>query len=182
LAIGVTGHRFLCQPDALIPCIDSVLARVEATWPGRALTVLSALAEGSDQLVVQRVLARPSAKLIVPLPLPEEEYMTDFLLPGSRQEFRRLLACADEIVRLPPAPTRPAAYEQSGQYVVDHCDIIIALWDGQPARGRGGTGAVVSNARQLRLPIAWIYTYIHQSDYTHQPPIKPQGAVSFENF
>jgi hypothetical protein len=34
---------------------------------------------------------------------------------------------------------REAAYEAAGRYVVDHCDLLIAVWDRKPAQGRGGT-------------------------------------------
>jgi hypothetical protein len=34
----------------------------------------------------------------------------------------------------------------TGRATVAHCDILIAVWDGLPARGRGGTGEVVQLA------------------------------------
>jgi len=180
--IGVTGHRFLSRVDELIPRIDAVLDQIEAEWPGAALTVISALAEGSDRLVVARLFYRYRARLVVPLPLPEAEYAQDFLTPASRQEFLDLLAQADEIIRFPAVSTRPAGYAAAGHYMLDHCDLLIALWDGQPAHGDGGTGTVVASARQQRLPIAWIYTHNHKPGYEHPPMTTPQGAVIFENF
>ena len=56
IVVGVTGHRFLHRLDELVPRIDAVLDFIEAAWPGAALTVVSSLAEGSDRLVVGRVL------------------------------------------------------------------------------------------------------------------------------
>jgi hypothetical protein len=32
-------------------------------------------------------------------------------------------------------------------------DVLLALWDGQAARGRGGTAQVVAEARELGLPV-----------------------------
>ena len=32
--------------------------------------------------------------------------------------------------------------------MVDHSELLIAVWDGKPAAGLGGTGDVVSYARQ----------------------------------
>jgi hypothetical protein len=182
IALGVTGHRFLRRLDELVPRIDAVLDSIEAEWPGAMLTVISSLAEGSDRLVVARVLCRYHARLVVPLPLPEALYLEDFQSASSRQEFLKLLAQADEIVRFPVAATRPAGYAAAGHYLLNHCDLLVALWDGQPAQGDGGTGAVVAAARQLRLPIAWIYTHNHKAGYAHPPSAKPQGAVIFENF
>lgn len=182
LTLGVTGHRFLCQVDELIPRIDAVLDYIAAEWPGIALTIISALAEGSDRLVVARLLCRCHARLVVPLPLPEAMYIQDFLSASSRQEFWELLARADEIVRFPDTATRPAGYAVAGEYLLDHCDLLITLWDGQPAQGEGGTGAVVAGARQRGLPIVWIYTHNHKPGYSPPSISKAQGAVIFENF
>ena len=38
---------------------------------------------------------------------------------------------------------RTHRYACAGAYIVKHCDVLIALWDGQPARGLGGTGQLV---------------------------------------
>ena len=53
--------------------------------------------------------------------------------------------------------TRVEAYEQAGQYVADHCDVLVALWDGRPATGRGGTEEIVQYARENKRPVVWIY-------------------------
>jgi hypothetical protein len=90
------------------------------------LVVLSALAEGADRLVAQRVLTRANARLIVPLPLARDEYMQDFESDESKREFLDLLARADEVLDLPPQPTRNEAYRAAGLYVLDHCDVLIA--------------------------------------------------------
>jgi hypothetical protein len=63
------------------------------------LVVLSALAEGADRLVAQRVLTRANARLIVPLPLARDEYMQDFESDESKREFLDLLARADVLGR-----------------------------------------------------------------------------------
>lgn len=182
LVIAVTGHRFLRDVDDLLLPIDGVLDVIETTWIGAALTIISALAEGSDRLIVQRLLGRRKARLVVPLPMPENLYLQDFRSAGSRQEFLHLLAQADEIVRFPADIARPISYAAASDYMLAHCDLLIALWDGHPAQGDGGTGNVVAAARQLGLPIAWIYTHNHEPGYPHPPPTNAQGAVVFENF
>ncbi|MGH6659024.1 MAG: hypothetical protein ACREBM_05155, partial [Sphingomicrobium sp.] len=37
-------------------------------------------------------------------------------------------------------------YVMAGRATVAHCDILVAIWDGRPARGRGGTAEVVQLA------------------------------------
>ena len=58
---------------------------------------------------------------------------------------------------VPPCPLREAAYAAAGLAVLDRCDLLIALWDGMPARGPGGTGDQVAEARARALPLVWIH-------------------------
>jgi hypothetical protein len=41
--------------------------------------------------------------------------------------------------------------------MVKRADLLIAVWDGQPARSWGGTADVVAKARQLGLPVTVIW-------------------------
>jgi hypothetical protein len=41
--------------------------------------------------------------------------------------------------------------------MVDRRDLLIAVWDGQPARGHGGTADVVQAAKDHRIPIQIIW-------------------------
>ena len=180
--IGVTGHRFLTALDRVEAGIEEALRRVEELWPGQPLTVVSSLAEGADRLVVRQVLARPGGRLAAVLPLPNDDYMTDFGDDGSRSEFLSLLEQAEEAVELPPVGSRDAAYESGGLYVLDHCDVLLALWDGQGAQGQGGTGGTVAEARQRGLPIAWVHAG-NRKPGTEEPTSlgDEQGTVTFEN-
>jgi hypothetical protein len=182
VAIGVSGHRILTEIDKVTAGIDKALRHVERAFPGQSLTVISALAEGGDRLVAERVLARPRARLVVPLPLPADDYMNDFATGESKNEFRRLLNRADEEIELHLPPTRNEAYEAAGDYVLNHCDVLIAVWDGQDAQGQGGTAEIVARARERGLPIAWVHAG-NRKPGTMDPTSlgAEQGAVTFEN-
>ncbi len=161
IVVGVTGHRTLPPDPALARTVDSVLDEIElrATGEGRTpvgLTALSPLAEGADRLVAERILARPAGELNVILPMNEREYAADFETAGSRTEFEDLLSRARSVRRLPASSSRGEAYAQAGRFVVDHCDILIALWDGKPEEGPGGTAEIVRYAREKRRVLAWI--------------------------
>lgn len=58
-------------------------------------------------------------------------------------------------------------YATLGQMLVRQADLLIALWDGAPARGPGGTAEVVSEARRSGVPVVWI------------DPARPGDARSF---
>ena len=182
-AVGVTGHRFLADPERLTAGVEAALRRIEQAFPHGPLTVISALAEGADRLVARRFLARPEAHLVVPLPLPQSDYMADFESPASREEFLDLLAQAEQVVTLPPASNRDQAYAAAGRYVLDHCDVLIAIWDGKPAQGLAGTSEIVALARARRLPLAWIHAG-NRLPGTNIPTSlgTEQGKVTFEHF
>jgi hypothetical protein len=123
------------------------------------LRVVSPLAEGADRLVAKAGLAH-GAELVTPLPFPRALYMRDFETAASREEFDALLALATEVVELDGSRAsdadRKAAYEKVGDRVVDESDLLIALWDGAEAAGRGGTANVVARARRNGLPVVWL--------------------------
>jgi hypothetical protein len=108
--------------------------------------------------VAREILEIPDAVLEVVLPLAREEYLKDFSDPGSRSEFEALAARAQRIRQLPPSATRSHGYAEAGRYVVDHCNLLIALWNGKPATGEGGTAEIVRYARTRGCPLFWIRT------------------------
>jgi hypothetical protein len=182
-AIGVTGHRFLTNLERLTTGVEVALNRIQQAFPGESWTVISALAEGADRLVAQRVLARPNARLIVSLPLEQSDYMADFESASSREEFMDLLARADEVISLPPVASREQAYAAAGRYVLDHSEVLIAIWDGKPAQGLAGTSEIVAQTRSRRLPLAWIHAG-NRLPGTNIPTSlgMEQGKVTFEHF
>jgi hypothetical protein len=163
LRIGVTGHRKLDHPEVLVPLVEGALRQLKELIAGSAeaaigLVVVSSLAEGADRLVAETVLGVPESRLEVALPVPVDDYCRDFSDPDSQKQFHGLLGRASERWTAPASSSRDEAYEQAGKYVVDRSDVLIALWDGEPARGQGGTAAIVGYARQRQVPLVWVKT------------------------
>ena len=44
-----------------------------------------------------------------------------------------------------------------GRAVVDRSSVLVAVWDGQPSRGLGGTADVVAYARERGVPVEVIW-------------------------
>ena len=166
LAIGTTGHRALPVDMALILNIDISLRGLLEHHD--RIEIISPLAEGADRLLTRQLMELvESCDLTVLLPMDMDDYLDDFESEGSRLEFRSLMQRARvvEVVKMPEfegdaleGEIRPVAYEACGHQMVDRCHILIALWDGRSARGRGGTGEVVEYAREMGRPILWIHT------------------------
>lgn len=146
LRIGVTGHRAFDDHALVRDMTAHVLDRLLAD--GDPVTVVSSLAEGGDRLVAQMCLARPDSELHVVLPLPRDNYERDFASTESRNEFDALItrAVSVAVVDQRDGDSREDAYERAGHAVVDAADVLVALWDGSPARGQGGTAEIVQYA------------------------------------
>jgi hypothetical protein len=164
LVIGVTSHRNI-PADEIEPIRQRVrdfLTQLRCDFPALPLVVLSALAEGGDQLVAHEALAA-SARLVAPLPLPQELYVDDFADPAVRASFDALCARA-EVVQLPlpkgqslldfgkPGLARDRQYAKAGVYIASHCHILLAIWDGKVSGRLGGTAQIVKYHLSGTLP------------------------------
>ncbi len=158
ISIGISGHRNLSDVDNLTSVIDDVLKEISTYFSDASMKMISSLAEGADRLVVWRVQKNFKMHLTVPLPMKESDYMLDFKSVTSIKEFTTLLKQATEIIEIPPKNSRALSYLAAGIYILDHCDVLIAIWDGAPAKGTGGTAEIVAEARNRGLPIAWVHT------------------------
>lgn len=166
--IGVTGHRKIENVQLLRKSVQRALSLIDNIMRERLKNtqytyhVISPLAEGADRLVVKEVMEwkglndvdDPSLEVVIPL--PKEDYIRDFESSKSKAEFEELLSIARSINTLEKTVTREVAYENVGRYVVDNCDFFIAIWDGKPAVGQGGTGVIVEYARKLGRHMFWI--------------------------
>ncbi|MDX1934970.1 MAG: hypothetical protein SFU56_20420 [Capsulimonadales bacterium] len=184
LVVGITGHRDLRPEDTakLEAQVAALFAELEAAYPHTPLHILSPLAEGADRLVARIALAR-GVRLIVPLPMVQAEYEKDFSTSESLEEFRSLLARADRSLELPYLPGNDAGnvcdaacraeqYALVGAYVVRHCQILIALWNGV-SRGEGGGTGTILEYRHEGIPERLLATLLETesaSGSTLDPP------------
>jgi hypothetical protein len=181
--VGVTGHRFITEIDKVTAGVDAALDMIVAAFEKQPLAVLSSLAEGADRLVAKRFISKYVVRLIVVLPLPESDYISDFDISGSKEEFYSFLANADKIIPPPRVDTREEAYTVAGRYILDHCDVLLAIWDGKEAQGKGGTGELVTEARRRKLPVAWIHAGNRQPGNIEPTSLGlEQGKVTYERF
>ena len=167
LVVGVTSHRNLA-PDEIEPIRQSIagfFAQLKADFPEMPLLMLSALAEGGDQLAAREALAA-GVRLIAPLPLLPDIYREDFIDDATRQQFAELCNHAN-ILQMPllsgqtlagiavRGEARDRQYAQAGVFIASHCHILLALWDGKESNLLGGTAQVVRYALDGVMP-GWI--------------------------
>jgi hypothetical protein len=91
------------------------------------------------------------------LPFKSSDYETTFGDASANGEYRALLDRAGEVVELPGTLTdSTAGYDAVGRLTVDRCHVLVAVWDGKPAAGRGGTPEIIQYALAQSHPVIWI--------------------------
>jgi hypothetical protein len=141
LIVGVTGHRDLAPDDdsAVQRQVRDVFANLHAAYPHTPIVLLSSLAEGADRVVAHAAL-ECGAELYAVLPVEPQLYEDDFATSESVEEFRALKARSrGSLVVNAPTTKRDDRYAAAGAFVVGHCEILIALWDGNEDEMPGGT-------------------------------------------
>lgn len=148
--VGATGHQKL-PADALPYLVEEVQKTLRACTP--PLSVASSLAAGADQLIVHEALRSGGSLLAV---VPARGYESTFS-PKDLRSYKDLMAQANEVTRLDFPEPSERAYWAAGQEIVDRCDVLVAIWDGRPARGLGGTGDVVDYAARVGKEVRVIW-------------------------
>jgi hypothetical protein len=163
LSVGVTGHRAEVLPDGSLPALRerirdilTLIAEAGHALYGRErrcfadeaphLRFVSPIADGADQIAAE-VALELGWELQVIVPFGRDAYRASLANHGARERFDELLTRAACVLELPGERRRQLdAYVMTGRATVAHCDMMIAVWDGLPPRGRGGTGEVVQIA------------------------------------
>ena len=167
--VGVTGHRLNRLPqqhhDRIRRQLSQSMARIEKTTGGQT-ALLSGLAEGADRLAAFVALGR-AWSLHAILAFHRSRFEEDFADTYSVGEFRALLAASTEVdepnAKWHRGKTAEDGYDAVGNKLVERCDLIIAVWDGEASRGRGGTVEVIEQARANGVAVVWIHASSSQS-------------------
>ncbi len=179
LNVGITGHRAKALGEGLTEIVrdrldlifanlrrgaQSLHAREKGLFDDAEpiLRLHTPLATGSDQLAAQTARAN-GFQMRALLPFEVSEYSRDFL--GSElTEFHEYLADADDVMILPGDRSAHDAYVLVGKAVIAASDLIIAIWDGEPGNGPGGTAHVVDLALREGVPVVHLHIDRAKSD------------------
>jgi hypothetical protein len=156
LSIGVTGHRDLISAEepVLREQVRAFFQQLHDDFPTLQLQLLTPLAEGADSLVTE-VARDMGIPFVAVMPMSQDLYEKDFDNEESLAHFRKQVSEAISVVTLPPHqgidPTylespgaaRDQQYVQAGIFISNHCQVLLALWDGTEAQHVGGTADVL---------------------------------------
>jgi hypothetical protein len=152
--VGFTGHRRLREPDKIGALLRELLHSLGNEIPGQ-LVGHSSIAIGGDTLFAEACLAS-NVPWFALLPLAEGDFKSDFS-ETDWNKARQLLQKAARVESLVGAKDRNVAYLECGLATVEEADIMIAVWDGEPSRGTGGTAEVIAHARTFGRPLILIH-------------------------
>lgn len=150
--IGITGHSNLTA--ATVPLVaDGIRAALAGYAPGE-LRGVTCLARGADQVFAHVVLDLGGDIEVV---LPAADYRERKVKPANAAEFDELIAKATSMHTMPFEESNREAYMAASEHVVTTVDAMVAVWDGCPSGGHGGTADVVDAARRRGVPVTVVW-------------------------
>lgn len=162
MKIGITGHQRLAE-DAQWQWVETEMEKALRAV-SEPITGLTSLAIGADQLFA-RLILKLHGKLEVIVPF--HGYELNFTEGKERIDYFKLLEQAETVEYLTKLHTNNESYYLAGKLLVDRSDWLIAVWNGKPAAGLGGTGDIVNYANQQEKSILHInpvlYSVTHPS-------------------
>ena len=144
MRVGLTGHQQRSGID-WDWTLDTLARELESL--GSPIEGWSMLAVGADQIFAEIVLEL-GGTIVTVVPGPWYEHCFD----GATLPAYRDLLGRGEIVTLAEAQGDDG-FRAGGLKVVDSTEMLIAVWDGQPGDGRGGTGDIVEYALSVGRPV-----------------------------
>lgn len=118
------------------------------------LIFVCALATGADQFAAEIAL-ETGYELQVPLAMPREHYAQHNFAGDAEalRTFDRLIGKATSVLELPGTATEGENYDTAGTVLINHTDVLLAIWDLSDGNGRGGTADSVEKAKIADVPV-----------------------------
>ncbi|GAA0647529.1 hypothetical protein GCM10009535_26620 [Streptomyces thermocarboxydovorans] len=147
MRVGITGHRGL---DAGVERrVRAMLEQVVGDYDPAGLVGVSCLADGPDSWFAEAVVKRGGRLEVV---VPAAGYR-EGLPEWHHAAYDALLRQASEIHETGMDESTSEAHMAGSEILVDLSDELLAVWDGKPARGYGGTADVVAYANRNGVPV-----------------------------
>ncbi|MEW2079948.1 hypothetical protein AB0941_41615 [Streptomyces sp. NPDC013433] len=147
MRVGITGHRGLSEE--VEKHVRALLLEAIKEYDLGELVGVSCIADGPDSWFAEAVLHHGGRIEVV---VPATEYR-DSLPHWHHPTYDRLLHQAADVHRTGMTASDSHAHMAGSEILVGLADELLAVWDGQPARGYGGTADVVAYAERTGVPV-----------------------------
>lgn len=151
MKVGITGHQNL--DDKVKAWVSHEF--LELVRNGRITYGLTSLAKGADQLFAQQLHEHEIPYTAV---IPCSNYLETFKTPLEKDNYNNLLAVSNAQEVLAYAEPTKEAFFAAGKRVVILSELIVAVWNGLPAKGLGGTADVVTFSLQFGRDVLHLNT------------------------
>ena len=150
------GHRFIENENQVRENIRASLDYFISLHG--EVECISNLACGADTLFIQEAIIK-KCKIKIILPFQINEYEKDFD-NESLILFRAILAKHEYSINAELKTSdnieRDLAYQSAGRSVIENCDALLAVWDGEIGKGLGGTKDHIDYAILKEKDLHWI--------------------------
>jgi len=165
VAIGFTGHRNLPDEsksrESILKFLQDFKGKTEKTIYG-----VSSAAAGGDLLFAESCL-QVGLPIRILLPAPKEQFREDFDdATWSRAESVMQRAMSVEVIGT--GETKEERYYECGAETVQQSQMLLALWDGKPSQGLGGTEEIFTYAKNQGRPVVWIQSVTGEIQHFNQ--------------
>ena len=165
VSIGFTGHRHLPDESKSRACILKFLQDFKSKT-NKIVYGVSSAAAGGDLLFAESCI-QIGLPIRILLPTPKEQFREDFDAPSwARAESVMQRAISVEVIGY--GQTKEERYYECGAETVEQSEILLALWDGKPSQGLGGTEEIFTYAKNQGRPVVWIHSVTGEIQHFNQ--------------
>jgi hypothetical protein len=145
MKIGITGHQKI-ESQLIVWLKHTILTEIGKHNIEKGYT---SLAIGADQLFANILIDNHIPVIAI---IPSENYVETFNKEQLKAYLNLLTKVESKIELSFEEPTEDSFYK-AGKLVVEHSDILFAVWNGLPAEGKGGTADIVEYAKSMNKRI-----------------------------
>jgi hypothetical protein len=160
MIVGVTGHQRFESAKSRSWAEEQLR---DAIVSNPVTSGLTSLADGTDQIFAKCLAASAIPFDVV---VPSKDYELAFASAESLAAYRYFLHLAHSVEFLPFEEPSEEAFLEAGKTVASRSDLLLAVWDGKPAKGLGGAADVVAFARAQGIAITHFNPLTRQISYS----------------
>ncbi|WP_406509068.1 hypothetical protein [Streptomyces sp. NBC_00212] len=147
MRVGITGHRGL-STDVEVQ-VRALLAEAVSGYDAGELVAVSCIADGPDAWFAEAALSAGGHLEVV---VPAAEYRAK-LPEWHHATYDALMSRASDVHETGMTDSDADAHMAGSEVLVGLADELVAVWDGKPAWGYGGTADVVAYAERNGVPV-----------------------------